>query len=107
MKNQDDAAATKGDIKVFLSTLATKDDLKAVQRELERRLSLESVKTNGRIDQLREDLRGESGVMVSGMFRKIDGFMSKIGTIDRAQVIADWRVAQMEKRVDAIESRPS
>lgn len=26
---------------------------------------------------------------------------------DRAQAIADWRMKQIEKRVDAIESRPS
>ena len=121
MKDQDGAPATKGDIKALLSllvtkedekafatkedlkSLATKDDLKAV----ERKLALEIVKTHGRIDQLREDLRGEMGIKVSDIFKKIDGFMSKVGKADRAQVIADWRMTQIEKRVGAIESRPS
>jgi hypothetical protein len=95
--------ATKDD----LARLPTKDDLLAVQRDLERKIALEIVKTHGRIDQLRDDLRGEMKVLASGIYKKIDGFMGKIGKIDRAQVIADWRVSQLEKRTDRIESRPS
>ncbi len=112
MSDQGDAPATKGDIQTLLSTLATKEDLQSFAtkddlNDLARKSALNSVKTNSRIDQLREDLRGEMSLMTSGVFKKIDGFLSKTGKIDRAQVIADWRVAQMEKRVEAIESRPS
>lgn len=115
MQRQDDAPATKADIKALLSSFkeelkadfATKDDLLATQRALERKIALEIVKTHGRIDQLRDDLRGEMKLLASGVYKKIDGFMSKIGKIDRAQVIADWRVSQLEKRTDRIESRPS
>jgi hypothetical protein len=33
--------------------------------------------------------------------------MTQVGKTDRAQIIADWRLAQLEKRVAAIEPRPS
>jgi septin family protein len=100
--------ATKDDLKAFatkddLDVFATKDDLTGSHRKL----ALEIVKTNGRIDQLREDICGEMRIMSSAFHKKIDRFMSGVGKVDRAQIIADWRMTQIEKRVGAIESRPS
>lgn len=90
VKNQDDAPATKR-------------ELKAVHRGL----ALEIVRTNARIDKLGEDMRGEMRAMGSAIIRKVDGFMAQTGKVDRAQIIADWRLTELEKRVNAIEPRPS
>ena len=120
--NLENAPATKGDLKAFQDELmialkgvrgditGMRGEIAGVRDELKtthRSLALEIVKTHGRIDQLREDLRGEMSIQVSGIFKKIDGFVSKVGKVDRAQVIADWRMTQIEKRVDKAESRPS
>jgi hypothetical protein len=97
--------ATKEDLKLLATRAdtATKDDLLIVQRTL----ALEIVNTNGRIDQLREDMSGTMRSMSSGFHSKIDRFMSEVGKVDRAQIIADSRVKKIEKRVSDIESRPS
>ncbi len=33
--------------------------------------------------------------------------MTQVGKTDRPQIIADWRLSELEKRVATIESRPS
>lgn len=97
VKNQDQNPATRGELQ------RVADDVK----ELRRGFALEIVKTNARIDKLGEDIRAEMRAMSSGLHKKIDGFMSQSGKVDRAQVIADWRLTELEKRVSAIEPRPS
>jgi hypothetical protein len=64
-------------------TFVTKDDLKRLATK----------------EELRE--------MRSEIVGKIDGFMAQVGKTDRAQIIADWRLSELEKRVTAVESRPS
>jgi hypothetical protein len=115
--NQDDAPATKSDIKALLSMVATKDDLLAVRGDLasvqdelqatRRTLALQIVETGFQSDKKIEKLRDELNSKASDIVTKIDGFMSEVGKVDRAQIIADWRVAQLETRVDKIETRPS
>ena len=90
--NPDDAPATKGDLRA----LALKADLVAFHRGL----ALEIVKTNARIDKQGEEIRTEMRTLHSDLVRKIDGFMSNVGKIDRAQIIADWRLTELEKRAD-------
>jgi hypothetical protein len=99
MKDSDEVAAMRSDIKLLLSTVATKDDF--------RKLALEIVKTNGRIDQQGERVEASLRGMSSSFHKKVDAFMSEVGKVDRAQIIADWRIAQLEKRVGDVESRPS
>ncbi len=66
-------------------------------------LAMEIIKTNARIDGFQDQI----SAMSSTMLGRIDGFMANVGKTDRAQVIADWRMTELEKRVAAIESRPS
>jgi len=101
VKNQDDAPATKGDVKLV------RDELKLAQADLKRSLAVETVKTNARIDRVVEELRGEMHAMGSSIIKKVDGFMAQTGKVDRAQIIADWRLTELEKRVNSIEARPS
>ncbi len=76
-------------------------------RATRRNLALEIAKTRVHGEKQTEILRDEVRARHSETIEHIDGFMSKVGTIDRAQVIADWRMSQLEARVDKIESRPS
>ena len=105
--NPDDAPATKGDLR----DLALKVDLVALKgesqgefrgelRAVHRGLALEIVKTIARIDKQGEEIRVEMRTLHSDLVRKIDGFMSTVGKIDRAQIIADWRLTELEKRAD-------
>ena len=107
--NPDDAPATKGDLRdlalrgdVLLKggLLTLKGELQGEFRTLHRGLALEIVKTNARIDKQGEEIRTEMRTLHSDLVRKIDGFMSTVGKIDRAQIIADWRLTELEKRVD-------
>ena len=95
--NPDDAPATKGGLK------QVQGDLKSFRRAF----ALEIVKLHARIEKRDELVRGDLRAMSSRITKQIDGFMSDVGKIDRAQVISDWRLTQIEKRVDAIDSRPS
>ena len=98
--NTDDAPATKGDLK------NVQGDLLAVQRAV-RRIAIQAVKTHAHLDKQVGLLRGEMNAMSSRLTKQFDGFIAETGKIDRAQIIADWRVAQLEQRVDKIETRPS
>jgi hypothetical protein len=110
--NPDDAPATKGDLRALAlkgdalfvamkgDMLALKGELQGEFRALHRGLALEIVKTNARIDKQGDDVRSEMRSLHSDLVRKIDGFMSTVGKIDRAQIIADWRLTELEKRAD-------
>ena len=78
-----------------------------VLRSAIRRLAFEVVTIKAYIDKHDDGLRDEIRAMSSLLTSQIDGFMSNVGKIDRAQVIADWRATELEKRVDVIEKRPS
>ena len=82
---------------------ALKDELKAFTRKF----ALEVVRIHARFDKQADLIRGERRAISSKVTKQFDAFMSETGKIDRAQIIADWRVSQLEKRIDKIESRPS
>ena len=116
--NPEEAPATKGDVKSLRGDMnAVKGDVSVLKGDvnlmrgditsLTRKFALEIVKTNARVEKLGDEIRGEIRAMHSDIVGKIDGFMSNVGKIDRAQIIADWRVTQLEGRVDKIETRPS
>lgn len=90
--NDDDAPATRG-------------QLTGVQRSL----ALEIVRTNARMDAgfgvISEQIRTSHSLIVN----RIDGYMAEVGKVDRAQIIADWRLTELEKRVKTLETpdRPS
>lgn len=101
---QGDVKQLQGDSTVLAGDVAAlKDELKAFTRKF----ALEIIKTNARTDQQVDALRGALRVIDSKLSAQIDGVMSSVGKTDRAQTIADWRMTQLEGRVDKIESRPS
>ena len=94
---QGDMTLVRGDLTVV------KDDLKSFTRKF----ALEIVKIHAS-DERRDELnRAEMRALSSNIKKQIDGYMSEVGKVDRAQIIADWRMTQLEGRVDKIESRPS
>jgi len=101
MQECDDAPATKGELKTEVGRLDKRIDI------VHRGLALEIVKTQDRIDRSEKNLRGEIRDSSSRIIKAVEDFMSQVGKVDRAQIIADWRLTELEKRVKTIESRPS
>jgi hypothetical protein len=95
--DQDEAPATKGDVNLV------KGEMKAFMRKF----SLEMVKIHASNEKRHDLIRAEIRAISSNLTKQIDGYMSQVGKIDRAQIIADWRVTQLEGRVAKIEPRPS
>lgn len=110
--DRDDAPATRGELRTTGEELkgvigALRDELKGETAVLRRDFALETVKTHSRVDRLeaslRKDIRSES----SRVIKIVEDFAAQVGKVDRAQVIADWRLTELDKRVKALESRPS
>jgi hypothetical protein len=85
--NDDDAPATKGEV-----------------RGVQRTLALEIVKTNARMDAGFDAVRSEIRMSHSMIVNRIDEYMGQVGKVDRAQIIADWRLGELEKRVKTLET---
>ncbi|NNN06612.1 MAG: hypothetical protein HKL90_11985 [Elusimicrobia bacterium] len=119
MQDEDGAPATKGDLNRARSEMKTEMEnlraqLRAESDRLDRRigaahrgLAVEIVKTHERIDRVENNLRGEIRDSNSRILKAVEGFMSQVGKTDRAQIIADWRLSELEKRMALIEPRPS
>ncbi len=75
--------------------------------EVHRSLALEIVKTHERIDRVETNLREAIRQGSSRILKSVEDFMTQVGKTDRPQIIADWRLSELEKRVATIESRPS
>ena len=82
MENQDALPATKGDIT---------------------RLAVEIVKNNARIDKLGDGLRAEMREGNSRILKTVEAFAVQTKMVDRHQIITDYRVAELEKRVKGLE----
>jgi hypothetical protein len=84
MKNVPDGApATKGDFK---------------------KLAVEIVKMRGYVDRRFDDLRAEMRAGNSRLLQAIDAFSGQVRKIDHHQVINDWRLDQIERRVKNLET---
>jgi hypothetical protein len=70
-------------------------------------LAIEIVKTHERIDRSESSLRSEIRETASRVIKTVEDFITQVGKTDRAQIIADWRISELEKRVCAIDPRPS
>lgn len=46
-------------------------------------------------------------VMGSGIISRIDAFMAQVGKTDRAQIVADYRLTELDNRVKILETRPA
>jgi hypothetical protein len=110
--NGEDASATKGDLRLVHEGMRA--ELKSVEGRLDQRigdvhrtLAIEIVKTHERIDRVESNLRGDFREFSSRILKTVEDFMTQVGKTDRAQIIADWRLSELEKRVATIESRPS
>jgi len=102
--NDEDAPATQRDL------AGVKAEVERVDKrlsEVHRSLALEIVKTHERIDRVETNLREEIRQGSSRILKSVEDFMTQVGKTDRAQIIADWRLSELEKRVETIESRPS
>ena len=101
---KDDLAHVKEDLTHVKGEVTfVKNDLKAFKRTV----ALEFDKTNSRIEVFEQNIRGDIRAMESRLVKTFDGFVGGVGKVDRAQVISDWRLTELEKRVKTIESRPS
>ena len=106
----DNVPTTKRDLKLLKDHFALlkgdfallKGDLKEFRRDTTREL----VKICVSFDKFEESFRGEMRAMESKITKQLAGFRWARMS-DHAKIIADWRVAQLEKRVDKIESHPS
>jgi hypothetical protein len=106
--NDDGAPATKGDLRELRTELHSEvDRVDKRLSEVHRSLALEIVKTHERIDRSENSLRGDFREFSSRILKTVEDFMAQVGKTDRAQIIADWRLSELEKRVTTIESRPS
>lgn len=84
MTMQNDAApATQGDIK---------------------KLTIEIVKTHGRIEDLKDAMNARLDQMNFNIIGKLDGFMAQAMKVDRAEIITSYRVDELEKRVKTLET---
>lgn len=84
-----------------------KEDAPALKSDI-RRLAIEIVKTNARMDSGFGALSAEIRASHSMIVNRIDDYMGQVGKVDRAQIIADWRLGELEKRVKTLEApRPS
>lgn len=121
MKNLDSAPATKGDIRVLAAGLtatredikrleaATKEELKAFAtkdefREVKRDLALESARNAGRFIDFRDDINAAMAANTSKIIKTMDGFMAQFIKVDRAQVLTENRVNELDKRVKMLEN---
>ena len=84
MTHGDAAPATKGDIK---------------------KLAVEIVRTEARIDRLDESLTAKLTEGVGRILKTAEGFMVQVQKVDRHQIITGYRVDELEKRVRTLESR--
>lgn len=96
------APATKADLKRTEASL--RQEIKSETKALDRKLSIEIINTHGRIDSLGNSLRTEIREGNSSILKAVDGFMSQVGKVDRHQIITDYRVDELDKRVKAIEA---
>jgi hypothetical protein len=60
-----------------------------------------------RLGRFENDMRAEIRESADRIIKSIEDFKSRLEKTDPAQVITDWRLEQLEKRVATIESRPS
>jgi hypothetical protein len=111
---KEDVSSLKGDVAALkMDMSAVKGDVVTLKGEMSdvkgavRRIALQAVETRTHMDSQFSALRQDMRDMSSRITNQIDGYMAQVGKIDRAQIISDWRVSQLEKRVDSIESRPS
>lgn len=63
--------------------------------------------TQKRLDRLENNLRAEIRGCSERVLKVIEDRKSQAAKIDRVQIITDWRLSQLEKRVSVIEPRPS
>lgn len=83
---------------------ATKGLLKAEIKGLRRDLVIELVKTNARLDELREDVSTKIKESTSRILKVVEDFAIGFQKVDRHQIITDYRVDELEKRVKSLES---
>jgi len=79
---------------------ATKGDLDQTRRLLAR----EIVKLDAKIDRVDEGLRAEMKAWGSRIVKTVEDYSGQVGKVDRAQIIADWRLRELEKRVGTLET---
>lgn len=89
MESHDDAPATKGDLALLVSRYD---------------LALAIDKTNHRLETLHELAMTKIDQGFSKMTALIDGFMAQTLKVDRRQIIMDYRMDKIEKRVKTLES---
>jgi hypothetical protein len=63
--------------------------------------------TQRRLDRLENNLRSDIREFSACFIEAVEDFRTRLEKTDRAQIIADWRLSELEKRVATIESRPS
>ena len=105
MENQDALPATKGDLRQLEERLEERfegrfEGLSAMGQ----RFAIELVKTNARIDKLGDSLRAEIREGNSKILKTVEEFAVQTKMVDRHQIITDYRVAELEKRVKGLET---
>ena len=97
MDRNDAAPATKGDIKEL------RQEFKTDIRETRRVLAGEIVKTGARMDTLVDGIRADITRSSSRILTAVEEFSSQAQKVDRDQIITNYRVDELEKRVKALE----
>ncbi len=100
--------ATRGDLaslreELKSDTVSLGAELRSEMKSVERRLCIEIIKTNGRIDDLAVSLRTEMREGNSTILKAVEDFAAQTGKVDRRQIIMDYRVDGLEKRVQTLE----
>lgn len=94
MKDPNAEPATKGEL----------NGIKAEMAEFRRIFSIELVRTNARIDQLRDDLTTQIKASTSTILKVVGDFAAQFQKVDRDQIITNYRVGELENRVKNLES---
>ncbi|NNN05042.1 MAG: hypothetical protein HKL90_03995 [Elusimicrobia bacterium] len=119
MSDLDCAPATKADVVAVKSELKSelKSEIAGVKAEISgvksdlaastRRLAHEIVKTNARIDRLSDDLRGEMRGLRGDVSKTMDVAVSRMETLWRESVLLPRVIDDHDRRISALEARPS
>lgn len=87
-----------------LNEPATKGDLQLMKADLRKLLSIEIAKTHVRIDRSMETLSAQMRENTSHILKVVGDSMAQSQKIDRDQVITNYRVDELDKRVKTLET---
>lgn len=97
MEELGDAPATRSDMRVLAKMIG----------DVRRGLAVVIVRNAARVDLLEEWIDAKLQSSESRILNGMDAFASRTEKVDRAQVIVDYRLTELEKRVASIEPHPS